>query len=120
MNPSTPGHPVHHQLLEFTQIHVHRVGDVIQPSHPLSSPFLPAPIPPSIRVFSNESTLIVFILLQIKLGLQVSHCALKKKSQQFYSDHEEGTQSGLLAFALPLLRTGALVPAEASCVHLPP
>ena len=81
--------------------------------------FLP-PIPPSIRVFSNESTLIVFILLQIKLGLQVSHCALKKKSQQFYSDHEEGTQSGLLAFALPLLRTGALVPAEASCTHPPP
>ena len=43
-----------------------------------------------------------------------------KKSQQFYSDHEEGTQSGLLAFALPLLRTGALVPAEASCTHPPP
>ena len=36
MNHSTPGLPVHHQLLEFTQIHVHRVGDAIQPSHPLS------------------------------------------------------------------------------------
>src|SRR5574337_403952 len=57
MNRSTPGLPVHHQLLEFTQIHVHRVGDAIQPSHPLSSPFLLPPIPPSIRVFSNESTL---------------------------------------------------------------
>ena len=51
------GLPVHHQLPEFTQTHVHRVGDAIQPSHPLSSPLLLPPIPPSIRVFSNESTL---------------------------------------------------------------
>ena len=57
MNCSTPGLPVHHQLLEFTQTHVHQVGDAIQPSHPLSSPFPPPKIPPSIRVFSNESTL---------------------------------------------------------------
>ena len=57
MNRSTPGLPVHHQLPEFTQIHVHRVSDAIQPSHPLSSPSPPAPTPPSIRVFSNESTL---------------------------------------------------------------
>ena len=57
MNCSTPGLPVHHQLPEFTQAHVHRVSDDIQPSHPLSSPSPPAPIPPSIRVFSNESTL---------------------------------------------------------------
>ena len=57
MNRSTPGLPVHHQLPEFTQTHVHRVGDAIQPSHPLSSPSPPAPIPPSIRNFSNESTL---------------------------------------------------------------
>ena len=45
MNCSTSGFPVHHQLLEFTQTHVHRVGDAIQPSHPLSSPFPPAPNP---------------------------------------------------------------------------
>ena len=57
MNHSTPGLPVHHQLLEFTQTHTHRVSDAIQPSHPPSSPSPPAPIPPSIRVFSNESTL---------------------------------------------------------------
>ena len=57
MNHSTPGLPVHHQLPEFTQIHVHRVGDAIQPSHSLSSPFPPAHNPPSIRVFSNESSL---------------------------------------------------------------
>ena len=57
MNHSTPGLPVHHQLLEFTQTHVHQVSDAIQPSHPLSSPCPLPPIPPSIRVFSNESTL---------------------------------------------------------------
>ena len=57
MDCSTPGLPVHHQLPEFTQTHVHRIGDAIQPSHPLSSPHLLLPIPPSIRVFSNESTL---------------------------------------------------------------
>ena len=57
MNRSTPGLPVHHQLLEFTQTHVHRVSDAIQHlilSRPL---LLLPPIPPSIRVFSNESTL---------------------------------------------------------------
>ena len=57
MNRSTPGLPVHHHLPEVTQTHVHRVRDAIQPSHPLSSPLLLPLIPPSIRVFSNESTL---------------------------------------------------------------
>ena len=57
MNQSTPGLPVHHHLPEFTQTYVHPVSDAIQPSHLLSSPFAPAPNPPSIRVFSNESTL---------------------------------------------------------------
>ena len=56
MNHSMPGLPVHHQLLESTQTHVHRVGDAIQPSHPLSSPSPPALNRPSIiRVFSSES-----------------------------------------------------------------
>ena len=45
MNRSTPGLPVHHQLPEFTQSHVHRVSDAIQPSHPPSSPSPPAPNP---------------------------------------------------------------------------
>ena len=58
MNHSTPGFPVHHQHLEFTRTHVHRIGDAIQRSHPLSSPSPPAPsVPSSIRVFSSESTL---------------------------------------------------------------
>ena len=42
MRCNTPGFPVHHQLPQFTQTHVHQVGDAIQPSHPLSSPSLPA------------------------------------------------------------------------------
>ena len=46
---STPGFPVHHQLLEFTQTHVHRVGDAIQPSHPLSSPS-----PPTYNLFQHQ------------------------------------------------------------------
>ena len=52
-----PGLPVHHQLPEFTQTHVHWVGDAIQPSHPMSSPSPPAPNPSQHLVFSNESTL---------------------------------------------------------------
>ena len=51
MDYSTQGFPVHHQLLEVAQTHVHRVGDAIQPSHPLSSPFSPAFSLPSTRVF---------------------------------------------------------------------
>ena len=54
MDCSTTGFPVHHQLLELAQIHVHRVGDAIQSSHPLS--LLPSTFS-SIRVFSNESVL---------------------------------------------------------------
>ena len=46
VNCNTPGLPVHHQLLEFTQTHVHQVGDAIQPSHPLLSPS-PPPLSPS-------------------------------------------------------------------------
>ena len=62
MNHSTPGLPVRHQLLEFTQTHVHRVSDAIQPSHPLHlilchPLLLLPPVPPSIWVFSSESFL---------------------------------------------------------------
>ena len=57
MNHSTPGLPLHHQQPEFTQTHVHCVGDAIQPSHPLSSPSSPGFNLTRIRVFSNESAL---------------------------------------------------------------
>ena len=55
MDCSMPGLPVHHQLQEFTQTHVHWVDDAIQPSHPMSSPSFPTIT--QIRVFSNESVL---------------------------------------------------------------
>ena len=57
MDYSTPGLLVHHQFPELAQTHIHRVGDAIQPSHPLSSPFPPAFNFSSIRVFSNELVL---------------------------------------------------------------
>ena len=57
MDCSTPGLPVHHQLTELSQTHVHRVHDAIKPSHPLSALLLLPSIFPSIRVFSNESVL---------------------------------------------------------------
>ena len=57
MDCSTPGFPVHHQLLELTQTHIHRVGDVIQPSHPLSSPSPPTFNLSQHQGLSNESVL---------------------------------------------------------------
>ena len=59
MNRSTPGLPVHHQLLGSTQTHVHQVGDAIQPFQLLLSPFHLPSIFPSIKVFSNESVLCI-------------------------------------------------------------
>ena len=59
MDCSTPGFPLHHQLPELAQTHIHRISDAIQPSHPLSSLSSPASILPSIRVFSSESVLCI-------------------------------------------------------------
>ena len=59
MDCSMPGFPVHHQLLESTQTHVHWVCDAIQPSHPLSSPSPPALNPSQHQGFSNESALLI-------------------------------------------------------------
>ena len=59
MDCSTPAFPVHHQLLEFAQTHVHWVGDAIQPSHPLSSPAPPVFSLSQHQVFSNESVLCI-------------------------------------------------------------
>ena len=72
MNYSTPGLPVHHQLPEFTQTHVHWAGDAIQPSHPLSSPS-----PPAINL-SQHQGLFKWISSSHQVGkvleFQLQHC----------------------------------------------
>ena len=60
MDCSTPGLPVHHQLLEFTQTHIHWVGDAIQPSHPLSSPS-----PPAINLSQHQFSLVTQLCLTL-------------------------------------------------------
>ena len=72
MNSSTPGLPVHHQLPEFTQTHVHQVGDTIQPSHPLSSPSPPALNLSLHQVFGNESALHIMWLKYWGFRLNIS------------------------------------------------
>ena len=76
MNRSTPGLPVHHQIPEFTQTHVHRVGDAIQPSHSLSSPSPPAPNPSqhqSLFQWVNSSHELAKVL-----ELQLQHHSLQR------------------------------------------
>ena len=79
MNLSMPGFPVHHQLLEFTQTHVHRVSDAIQPSHPLSSPSPPAPNPSqhqSLFQRVNSSNEVAKVL-----EFQLQHHSFKRNSK---------------------------------------
>ena len=78
MNRSTPGLPVHHQLPEFTQTHVHRVRDAIQPSHPLSSPSPPAPNPSQHQSFPMSQ---LFTWGGQSTGVSASASLLPKKSQ---------------------------------------
>ena len=79
MNRSTPGLPVHHQLPEITQTHVHRVRDAIQPSHPLSSPSPPCPQSLSASEFFPMSQL--FSWGGQSTGASASASFLPKKSQ---------------------------------------
>ena len=73
MNRSTPGLPVHHQLLEFTQTHVRRVCDAIQPSHPLSSPSPPAPNPSQLLRLQSVPFIPAFVpKLTQRVGERVS------------------------------------------------
>ena len=78
MNCSTPGLPVHHQLPEFTQTHIHRVGDAIQPSRPLSSPFPPAPNPSQHQSFPMSQ---LFASGGQSTGVSALASFLPKKSQ---------------------------------------
>ena len=72
MDCSTPGFPVHHQLLELTQTHVHWVGDTIQPSHPLSSPSPPAFNLSQHLFFPNESVLCIRWPKYLSVNLSIS------------------------------------------------
>ena len=78
MNRSTPGLPFHHQLLEFTQTHIRRVSDAIQPSHPLSSPSPPAPNPSQHQYFPMSQ---LFTWGGQSTGVSALASFLPKKSQ---------------------------------------
>ena len=76
MNRSTPGLPVHHQLPEFTETHVHQIGDAIQPSHPLSSPS-----PPTSNPSQHQSQL--FAWGGQSIGVSVLASVLPKNTQNW-------------------------------------
>ena len=78
MNHSTPGLPVHHKLSEFTQTHVHRVSDAIQPFHPQSSPSPPAPNPSQHQSFPMSQ---LFAWGGQSTGVSASASSPPKKSQ---------------------------------------
>ena len=80
MNCSTPGLPVHHQLLEFTQTHVHWVSDAIQPSHPLLSPSPPAPNPSQYQSFPMSQ---LFPWGGQSIGVSASASVLPKSTQDW-------------------------------------
>ena len=87
MNRSTPGLPVHHQLPEFTQIHVHRVSDAIQPSHPLLSPSPPAPNPSQHQSFPMSQ---LFAWGSQSTGVSALASFLPKKSQGWSPSERTG------------------------------
>ena len=87
MNHSTPGLPAHHQLLEFTQTHVHRVSDAIQPSYPLSSPSPPAPNPSQHQSFPMSQ---LFAWGGQSTGVSALASFLPKKSQGWSPSESTG------------------------------
>ena len=97
---SKPGFPLHHQLLEYAQIHVHWVSDAIQPSHPCHPLLLPPSNFPSIRVFSNESVL---------------HIRWPKYSSFSFSTSPSDVNSGLISFSMDCLDLLAVQGTLESC-----
>ena len=81
MDCSTPGLPVHHQLLEFTQTHVHWVNDAIQPSHPLSPPS-----PPAFNLSQHESFLVSWLFTSggQSIGVSASASVLPMNIQDWF------------------------------------
>ena len=94
MNHSTPGLPIHHQLPEFTQTHVHRVSDAIQPSHPLSSPSSPAPNPSQHQTLKNPPAM--------------HDTWVWSLDQEDPLEMEMATHSSLLAWRIPWTESGEL------------
>ena len=82
MNHSTPGLPVHHQLPEFPQIHLHWVGDAIEPSHPMSTPSRPAP--QSFPVSGSFQMSRLFTLCSQSIGVSASTSVLPMNTQDWY------------------------------------
>ena len=104
MDCSTLGLPVHHQLPEFTQIHVHWVGDAIQPSHPLSSPS-----PPTFNLSQHICTCThththCYVNMCIYIKLNIVHTSIPSHNL-YYMDHSS---------FLPLLTGNLLLPGSAS------
>ena len=124
MNLSTPGLPVHHQLPEFTQTHVHQVCDAIQPSHPQSSPSPPAPNPSQHQSFFQwvNSSYEVAKVLELQLyhhsfqrnprtdlpqnGLVGSPCSLRDSQESSPTPQFKSINSSVLS----LLHSSALTP----------
>ena len=114
MDCSTPGFPVLHHLLDFAQIHVHWVGDAIQPCHPLSSLLLLPSIFPSIRVFSNESALCIrwpkYWNFSFSIGASNEHSGLISfKIGWFDLLAVQGTLKGLLQLQFKSIKSLVLI-----------
>ena len=116
INPSTPGLPVHHQLLEFTQTHVHWIGVAIQPFHPLSSPSPPVPNPSQHQGLfqwvnsSHEAAKVLAFQLQhhsfqwtsrtdlLYDGLVGSPCSPRDSQESSPTPHFKSINSSVLSF----------------------
>ena len=83
MNRSTPGLPVQHQLPEFTQTHIHRLNDAIQPSHPLSTPSPPAPNPSQHQSMSQHAKM---DSIKDRNGMDLTEAEDIKKRWQEYAE----------------------------------
>ena len=112
MNCSTPGLPVHHQLPEFTQTHVHQVGDAIQPSHPLSSPS--PPVPQSLPTSGSFPVSQFFAWGGQSIGVSASASVLPMNTQDWFPSGWTGwislqSKTRLKTVSLPESRKNEIV-----------
>ena len=97
MDCSTPGFPVHHQLLELTQTHVHRVSDAIQPSHPLSSPS------PAFNLSQHQGLFFFFFFFRVFSNESVLRIRLPKYWSFSFSISPSNEHPGLISFRMDWL-----------------